>query len=265
MRRFAQSFSGLLAFQAVFLLGPFERDASASGTPAEELARRMLEHDVFGFEGARVRARLILTDAAGATQERAFDALSKKQDGGLLESVVRFTAPSAVAGTAFLMIQHVGGEDEQYVYLSRMRTTRRIGAGGERGGSFMGSDFSYADLERKDLRDAAYALLDDDTIGRDDCRRLEATPRSPSAYARIVVWVRERDAMPLRVQWFGADGQPVKTMFTRRIGTVAGHEVVSESHAESARTHHATDLVIDDITFDAGIDDAEFTPAALAH
>jgi hypothetical protein len=239
-------------------------DARAEDIGADEVARRTLEHDTFGFEGTRMRARLVLSDADGNAQERAFDAISKKNDAGLIKSVVRFSSPANVAGTAFLMLQHDGGPDEQYIYLSRMKSTRRIGGTGERDGSFMGSDFSYADLERKDLRDATYSLLGEEAIGKDDCYELQAVPRAPSTYSRVVLWIRQRDFIPLRIQWFAQDGQLEKTMFTRRVGTASGRSMVTESRTENARTHHTTDFIIDDVEL-ADVDDAEFTPAALSH
>jgi hypothetical protein len=250
---------------ALLFASPPARADDANPT-AGELARNALDHDTFGFEGTQIHARLILTDPSGQTQERAFDGISKKGDGRLVKSVIRFTAPANVAGTAFLMIQHAGAPDEQYIYLSRMKTTRRIGGTGEREGSFMGSDFSYADLERKDVRDATYARLPDEPVGKDPCFVLQSTPNpGTAAYSKVITWVRQKDWIPLRVQMFGKDGQLDKTMFTRRVRVVDGKPVVVESHTENARTHHQTDLVLDDVQFKSDLPDAAFTPAALEH
>lgn len=250
---------------ALALVSPVARTARADGPSADDLARQTLAHDTFGFEGTHVRARLLLTEGDGRTQERAFEGVSRKGADNLIKSVIRFTAPANVAGTAFLMIQHSGAADEQYIYLSRMKTTRRIGGTGERQGSFMGSDFSYADLERKDVRDATYARLPDEPVGKDACYVLVATPRENNVYSKVVMWVRQRDYLPLRVQMFGKDGQLDKTMFTRRVNVVDGKPVIVESHTENARTHHATDLVLDDLEFKTDLPDALFTPAALEH
>jgi hypothetical protein len=242
--------------------------ADDANPTADELAQKTLDHDTFGFEGTEIHARLILTDAGASTptQERAFLGISKKGDNHLIKSVIRFTSPENVAGTAFLMIQHAGAPDEQYIYLSRMKTTRRIGGTGERAGSFMGSDFSYADLERKDVRDARYARLADEPIGKDPCFVLQATPNPGTAvYSRVVMWVRQKDWIPLRVQMYGGDGQLEKTMFTRRVRVVDGRPVVVESHTENARTHHTTDLVLDEVQFKSDLPDAAFVPAALEH
>jgi hypothetical protein len=238
--------------------------ARAEGPDADEIARQTLAHDPFGFEGTELKARLVLIETDGRRLERAFDGISKKTAEGLIKSVIRFTSPANVAGTAFLMVQHQGAPDEQYIYLSRMKTTRRIGGTGEREGSFMGSDFSYADLERKDLRDATYARLPDEPIGKDGCYVLAVTPKNGS-YSKLVLWVRQKDWMPLRVQMFGKDGQLAKTTFTRRISLIDSKPVVMESHTENATTHHQTDLVIDEVRFKSDLSDALFTPAALEH
>src|SRR5438270_9703322 len=54
---------------------------SASLTGAQ-IATHALSHDAFAFEGASVKARMILTNADGQRQERSFNAISKK-DGNL--------------------------------------------------------------------------------------------------------------------------------------------------------------------------------------
>ena len=265
----ASSRGGRLALGLVFSLATLAaKDARADGTSgpsADEIAKKTLEHDTFGFEGTEIKARLVLTEADGRTQERSFEGISKKGTDSLIKSVIRFTGPATIAGTAFLMIQHNQAPDEQHIFLPRMKTTRRIGGTGEREGSFMGSDFSYADLERKDLREATYARLPDEAIGKDTCYRLEVKPTGQSSYGKVLMWIRPKDFSPLRVQMFGKDGQLAKTTFTKRIKDVDGHSVIVESHTENAKTNHKTDLILDEVAFKPDLGDALFTPAALAH
>lgn len=249
---------GLLAFFA--LTSPARADAAA-----DAIAQRMLAHDAFGFEGAELHARLVIAESSGKSQERAFDAKSKRASDGQVRTLLRFTAPGTIAGTAFLLIQHASGADEQYIYLPRLKTTRRVGGTAERDGSFMGSDFTYADLERKDLKQASFTKLGEESVGKDACDKLEATPKGPSPYARIEVWIRKSDALPLRIRWFGKDGQAEKTLFVRRVRTVDGHPVIAECTIENAKSGHKTDLVIEDLKFRTDIPDAELTPAALSH
>jgi hypothetical protein len=238
--------------------------ARADDISADEIARRALSYDVFGLEDARIKARLVLVDEGGAREERAFEAVTKKHD-GVFESVIRFTAPPSVAGMAFLLVEHTDAADEQYVYLPRLKSTRRIGTSGEREASFMGSDFTYADLERRSIRDASYQRLADESIGQDPCFHIVATPKKQTRYSKVESWIRQRDSIVLRMRMFGMDGSPEKTTFSRRIRKVDDRSVVVESHTENERTHHQTDLVIDDIDLSAVTADSAFLPAALAH
>jgi hypothetical protein len=77
---------------------------------------------------------MTLSTAQGAVEQRSLLVQSKKV-GGLLRSVTRFRAPSSVAGTAFLSIQNEGRLDDQYVFLPKLKNTRRIGAGVDRDSS----------------------------------------------------------------------------------------------------------------------------------
>ena len=236
--------------------------AWADGPSADEVARQMLARDAFGWESGTLRARLVLTTADGKRDERAFEGASKRSP-GVVRTVVRFRAPERVAGTAFLLVERDGGQGEQHVYLPAYHTTRRI-AGREREGSFMGSDFTYADLDRRDLRDARYALLPDEKVGEAACFVLETSPKAEgSPYARVVSFLRKADFVPLRVQFFAKDGKLAKTTSTRRVRMVDGKPVVVESHTENATTHHVTDLIVDEIEPHADVPDSAFEPAAL--
>ena len=71
-----------------------------------------------------------------------------------------------MAGTAFLLLEQKDGATEQYIYLPGLRRTRRI-VGREREGSFMGSDFTYADMQRVDDHHAKHKRLADEKLGTD--------------------------------------------------------------------------------------------------
>jgi hypothetical protein len=239
-------------------------NARADDVSADEIARRALSYDAFGLDGAQVKAHFVLVDEHGTREERTFDAATKKH-GGVFESVIRFTAPAQVAGMAFLFIEHPDSADEQYVYLPRLKSTRRIGSSAEREGSFMGSDFTYADLERRSVREATYSRLADEVIGQDPVFHIVAAPKGQNRYSKVEVWVRQKDFIVLRMRMFGRDGNPEKTTFSRRIRKVDDRTVVVESHTENERTHHQTDLVIDEIDLKSIAPDSAFVPAALAH
>src|SRR4051812_23331092 len=147
--------------------------ADDSKLSADDIANRTLRADAFAWEGARTRLHMILLNPDGKRQERSVEVVARRQQ-GLLQTMVRFSAPEELAGTAFLMREQQGGASEQYVYLSGLKRTRRI-VGREREGSFMGSDFTYADMQRVDAKFARNARLADENVGNDAAYVIETT------------------------------------------------------------------------------------------
>jgi hypothetical protein len=232
---------------------------------AEQISERMLAQDPFGWDEAETTVRMTLIDNTGAKKERIMDNLRRRK-GGQLQSVVRFRAPQEVAGTAFLMLERPKGESEQHIYLPGLKRTRRI-VGREREGSFMGSDFSYADFERRDTRDSSQKRLPDEDLGGVKTYVLESTPKNPatSAYSKIETWVRQDNFLPLRIRFYDKSGKLLKTYYTKRIRTMEGRPVIVEAQIVNKQTGHTTDLVVDNLRPRNSIPDTAFTPTALEH
>jgi hypothetical protein len=162
------------------------------------------------------------------------------------------------------MLEEKDGGSEQHIYLPGLRRTRRI-VGREREGSFMGSDFSYADMRRADTRDASHKRLPDEKLSGVDTYVIDSTlkPTAKSQYSKIQTWVRKGDFVPLRTRFFDKSGKLNKTLYSRRIKTLDARPVVMEARMENHVTGHATVLVVDDIEQRNDLADGAFTPTAL--
>lgn len=229
---------------------------------ADEIARKALRADSWSWEGARARLKMILIEPDGRRKERAMEVTARRA-GALLQSLVRFGAPPELAGTAFLMLEQASGGSEQYVYVSGLRRTRRV-VGREREGSFMGSDFSYADLQPIPAGQAKNARLADEAIGEDACYVVESTlaPASGSPYGKLVSWVRKRDFVALRTRYLDRSGKLVKTLSARKVRELDGRLVVVEARMQS-ENGHATELLLESIERRDDLSDAVFSPSAL--
>lgn len=232
---------------------------------ADEIARRTLRADALSWEGSKVRLRLTLITADGKKTERRMEVLGRRAADGL-QTVIRFLAPADIAGTAFLTLERGGRAAEQYIYLSGLKRTRRI-VGREREGSFMGSDFSYADMQRVDPKHVKNERLADDKVGDDACFVIESrvAEASGAPYGKIATWVRKTDFVALRTRFHDRAGNLVKTLYARRVEQRDGRPVVIEARMQTAATHHATELVVEAIERRDDLTDAMFTPAALEH
>lgn len=237
----------------------------AEGLPASKIAERALSSNAFRYTDARTRVRMVLTASDGKHSERVLEVLGRSQGGGY-QSVVRFLAPQDIAGTAFLMIERGSSGSEQYLYLPAIKRTRRI-AGRERDGSFMGSDFTYADLQGLDPKDAEHKRLPDEKIGNDACYVVESTllPGAKVAYGKVVAWVRQSDFIALRTRFYDRSGKLAKTLYSRRIRNVDGSPVVVEARMQNEQSNHTTELFVDSIEHLGDLSDAQFTPTALEH
>lgn len=239
--------------------------ARADDLTADEIARRMVRGDAFAWEGAKSKVRMVLLSKDGKRKERAMEIVGRRSD-GLFQTVVRFTAPADIAGTAFLMLERKGGASEQYVYLSGLKRTRRI-VGREREGSFMGSDFTYADMQRVDSRHARHTRLADDKVGEEPCYVLESTIKSESGsqYSKVVTWVRKTDLVSLRTRFYDLKGKLEKTLYTRRVRALEGKPIVVDARMQNAKNGHATELYVDAVERRDDLPDVAFTPASLEH
>jgi hypothetical protein len=224
-----------------------------------EIIGRLIDADPWGFGGAIVAAHVKLTDKGGSERELSFSARSRRHDPPFSKSLVRFTAPADLAGAGFLQIQKRTGDDERYLFLPELKRSRRI-SGNLRGNSFMGTDFSFADLDRRDLRDSTAKRLPDETIGSFPCFRIDATPnRTDSPYSRLELWIRMDNALPLKMNMYDSSNALFKTFTAQEVRRVGGHWYVTKSKMVDQLHGHETQLVIDNVVFSNDIPEDEFT------
>ncbi|MEY4583494.1 MAG: hypothetical protein RL701_8197 [Pseudomonadota bacterium] len=257
---------GLQALTLAFSVGGVSGTAVADDTVnANAIAAKVVRTDAFTWEGARTRVRMVLMDAGGSKQERAMDVIGRR-DNGLFQTLVRFSAPGDIAGTAFLMLERNKDQSEQYVYLPGFKRTRRI-VGREREGSFMGSDFSYADMQRVDDRYAKHKRLPDEKLGAEDVYVIESniSADAPTLYGKVTTWIRKSDYIALRTRFYDRGDKLIKTLYSRRVREIDGKPVVVEARMQNQQNNHVTELFIDAVERRDDLSDANFTPAALEH
>lgn len=245
---------------AIFLALALVAGHAAAAEPSpREVLDRVLEADPWGLSGAIISAHIVVRDKSGATRELAFSGRSHRYDGLLAKGVVRFSAPADVAGVGFLQIQSKDGEDDRFLYLPELKRSRRI-SGANRSQAFMGTDFSYADLDRRDLRQAVAQSRGDEAVSKFPCWHLAVTPtRSDAPYARAELWVRKDNFLPLKMQMYSRSGVLVKTLTTQEVRRVAGRWFISRSTMVSHEAARQTELTIDQIEPRSDLPDGEFT------
>lgn len=128
------------------------------------------------FEAMEMATNLYIFDNRGNSRERQV-AVATQKFGNTTKTLMRFLSPADVQGTAILIYDYEEKADDMWVYLPSMRRTRRI-VSTERGKSFMGSEFSNADMSRPNVDDFTYNLLGEESVNGKPCWKVEAVAKS---------------------------------------------------------------------------------------
>ena len=256
-----RTFSGLLAFSLTLV---FVGLARGEATPsAKEIIERMLESDPWSLSGAVVEATATVRDKSGSVRQVRFSARSRRHDGTLSKSIVRVTAPADLQGVGLLQDQKRNGDDERHLFLPDLKRARRI-AGGSRSGSFVGTDFSYGDIDRNEIRDAEPVLVGVEKLGQYETYHLTLTSSAKDAlYARSEMWVRKDNFVPLKYLMYARSGSLVKTLLTKEIKRIEGRWFITRSLMTSETDQRTTELVLDKVDPKAAVGDDELTVQAL--
>jgi hypothetical protein len=194
---------------------------------------------------------MVLVGRNGSTRERRFE-MKVKRDGELVKTYARFTYPSDVAGTQLVVIDTPNQLDEQLLYLPALKRTSRI-AGRARSGSFMGSDFSFEDMELNGDLAGSHTMVSSDDVAW----IIDTIPLKGSSYGRIRSHVRRADYFPVEVEFFDRKDRPIKRLTveeTRRDGdvitpvrsTMKNLKKGTQTHLEVLEYAIGPDLVPDD-------------------
>jgi hypothetical protein len=253
----------LLSLAPAWAQDPTAPAADAALT-ADDIIDRALDTNTLGFGTGEVTMTLLIQDPSGETRERTLQIRGRNAEAGRA-AVVRVSAPAAQAGQAYLFRENPEGEDDVYVFLPAIDSAPRRVSGNQKNGAFMGSHFTFADLESRDIRQAAYTRLPDETIGRFPVYVIDAVPEAGagSDYASVRLWVRTTDFIPLRVRFFDDAGAEMKTIFTQETEVADSGRTYVRRLMLAMPDQGSTTLIIESADFDAVVDDAELTTQAL--
>ena len=111
---------------------------------------------------------------------------------GASKAILRFTAPPEVKGVALLIVNHPDRASDQWMWTPAIERDRRI-ALQDRSTRFFGTDFSFEDLEERDVDQFDYKLLGEDDVDGTRCWKIESKPKESksSQYTSSVLSIRK--------------------------------------------------------------------------
>ena len=236
--------------------------AAEDALTAQQIIDKMsARNSTLGVNQGQAQITLLIKDKSGDKRVRSMQVRSKKI-GESAKSVVKLTAPKEVKGQSFLFSENKSADDDVWMFLPAFKVTRRI-EGSNKKGAFLGSHFSFSDLESRDIKSGTYKKLPDEKIKTEEVYVIQSTPKSSvkSEYGKVVTYVRKRDYLPSKVKFYAPDGTTlVKTIFMQQFAkTSKGEPYVKQMTLSLPEGGGFTTIKIDSISDSVDLPDAIFT------
>ena len=235
-----------------------------------------------GLEAQSPDARQVVQEAQKRTQStsqryegllQVFDAKGRISDKqwrferlgsyGQSRSVLRFTAPAEVKGVALLVVNHTDRASDQWMWTPAVERDRRI-ALQDRSTRFFGTDFSFEDLEERDVDQYDYELLGEEAVDGAACWKIQSTPKQTktSQYTRSIVWVRKDTYALARVDSFVRD-QAVRRLNYSDFQQVQGIWTARQMEMFDLRRGSRTRLTLGKLEYNVAMSEESFTLQAI--
>jgi hypothetical protein len=224
---------------------------------SDQARRSKTEHSVM---------TMILENSRGQQRLRTVEGYGHELTDSEERRFARFLKPSDVKDTTLLTYDYSEKDDDIWLYLPALKKTKRI-LSSNKTDYFMGSDFTYWDMENLDFVNWEYKLLGSETVSSVDCWIVEALPlndkeREESGYLKTVSWIAKTDDIPRKIEFHDRKERLAKVLvFTDIRPTTAGDSRL-RAHTmtmDNLLTEHKTVLKMDVLELDVAVDDEVFS------
>jgi hypothetical protein len=256
-----------IAITAIALLLPLA--AAAEELTAREIMDRVDARD----DGDNVTQdmEMVLIDKNGNQRVRKLRSFGRDV-GEDEQSIMFFLTPADVEDTGFLSYDYDDPEadDDQWLYLPALSRTKRI-AQGDKSGSFMGSDFSYAEMTDRPLDDYEFEILGETEVDGHPVWQVQGIPitereKKETGYTKQVSYVRKDNYVVVRgVSWV-KKGKRLKYLDVKKLELIDGIWVPTEMHMSTRRgkrTLHKTVLTAENVRFNQELEEDLFSQRKL--
>jgi hypothetical protein len=248
----------------VVLFVPSRYAGVGIGYAASESARQIVEEAQkrTDAKSQRYEGLLQVFDAKGKISDKRWN-IDRLGAHGNSKAVLRFTAPAEVKGVAMLIVNHPDRASDQWMWAPAIERDRRI-ALQDRSTRFFGTDFSFEDLEERDVDQYEYVLAGDDVVDGAACWKIQSTPKEAksSQYSRSLVWIRKDNYVPARIENFQKD-QVVRRLVYSDLANIQGIWTARVLEMSDLRRGSRTRLTLDKLQYNVPMKDGDFTLQAI--
>lgn len=245
----------------------------AEGLSAYEIMKKVDER--YDGDTASGTSKMILIDKRDRQRVRDFS-LFRKDYGEDSKSISIFKSPADIEGTSYLNYDWDDEEkdDDSWLYLPALQKVKRIAAG-DKSDPFLGSDFSFADINGLDFTWYNYTFVSQsEVIDGHDCWLIESVPKpeykekaeQTTGYLKSHSWVRKDNFVSVRGKIWVKRGNKIKYFSAsdlQLIDNVWTPMKLQMITTKKDKRQHASIIQVENIEYNQPLDDSLFSSETL--
>lgn len=232
----------------------------ASGQDARQIVNETQKRST--AQSQRYEGVLQVVDSKGKTTEKSwiYERLGSHGDS---KAIIRFTAPAEVKGVALLVLNHKDRSSDQWMWTPAINRERRI-ANQDRRTRFFGTDFSFEDLEERDVDQYDYRLEGEESVDGEACWKIRSTPKEgmKSQYTSSILWIRKKTYTFARLENY-SDDKLIRRLNYRDLENVQNIWTAKTWEMEDFTRSSKTVLKLQSLRYNVPLKDDSFTVQAL--
>jgi outer membrane lipoprotein-sorting protein len=274
---------GICGIVATIPTGADAADLSVEELAIEELSAEELSPEQivqrfdrrYDGDTAIAEYTMVLIDSRERQRTRNLRIYSKEY-GDDKKILSLFQTPADIRGTAYLNFDWDDTEldDDSWLYLPSIQRVKRL-ASSDKSDSFLGSDFTYADINGFEIQWYDYRLVNEsELVDGQECWVIEATPKpqykdraeDETGYSKLQMWIRKDNFVQQRAQVWELRGNRIKFFSSSDIEQIDGIWTSNRLQVRTTRNgrlQHTSVLQLNDVQYNVEIDDGLFTTESM--
>ena len=192
----------------------------------------------------------------------------EEDDHGAAQRYYHFTSPQDIRDTSLLIHEHQQNQDDIWLYVPYLSNTRRI-AGSAKKNSFVGTQYSFADLTSFEHARYQHEIETEQACGEQQCWVLNSIPLEDEyareiGYSRLRSWVEKDSYKIVKIEYFDAAKALLKTQQLSEFAEIGdGQYLALKRHMQNHRKAQSSVIEFSNTDFEADFIDDDFSAYEL--
>jgi len=223
--------------------------------------------DLIDISSMEMVSTLKIMDAKGNVRERQITTAAKKF-GDANKMLIKFIAPADVKGTTLLVYDYDIKSDNMWIYMPALRKVRRI-VSSEKGKSFMGSEFTNADMSKPNVTDFSYSILGKENFQGKTCWKIQQTCRTETiqdenGYRKKISLIDNSSYLCYKVEFYDFSGKLLRVQLLDKYKKQTnGKSFAYFMQMENVQTGRKSIMTVDKFQAGSQLPESAFSPSAL--